>query len=131
MKICKINGCNNFVWSGGLCRNHIPKKPLKANPLKREEKKQAADEMREFFMSIWKKRPHYSEISGDKLSSPPSSAYFHHILYKERYKEAMFDEDNIALITIDEHSNIHSSPERYEEINERRKKLLEKYNLNE
>lgn len=129
MKICKINGCNNFVWSGGLCRNHIPKKPLKANSLKREEKKRAADEMREFFMSIWRKRPHYSEISGEKLHSLPSSAYFHHILYKERYKEAMYDEENIILLTIDEHANVHSNPDRYEKINEKSLYLKKKYNI--
>ena len=126
MRKCKIDGCYNSVWSKGYCKRHSSYKPLQAKPIS-QEKKEEIEKMREFFLSIWKKRNRVSELSGMWLASPPSSAYFHHILYKENFREAMYDENNIILLTIDEHANVHSDPERYEEINRRRKLLLEMY----
>ena len=132
MKVCKINGCNNSVWSGDTCRRHTSYKPLQATRSLRKKVKPKDEEsinlMREFFLRVWKKRKHISEISGEKLYGL-SSAYFHHILYKEKYKEAMYDEENIILVTIDEHANIHSDPERYEIINEKSLYLKKKYNI--
>jgi hypothetical protein len=83
--------------------------------------------MWEMFQEIWKERPHYSELSWTRLGREISSIYFHHILPKSKYKEAMFDKENIILLTGDEHSLAESDPTRYEEINNRRKKLKEKY----
>ena len=113
--------------------NRLKKTPLKKSPFKK--KKKVVDvtsilKMYDFFLSIWKKRKHQSEISGEKLyeiEGYPSSAYFHHILLKENHEEAKLDEENIILLTIDEHNNVHIDMYRYEEINKRREKLLEKY----
>lgn len=79
------------------------------------------------FEKIWKERPHYSELSWEYLGKELSSLFFHHILPKSRYEEAMLDEDNIILLTWDEHSNVENDPTRYDEINKRREKLLKKY----
>lgn len=128
MKQCKIEGCNNPSWSKGLCRNHIPKKSwLRKNIVNIRERFDEIHEMHTFFIGIWNKRPHYSEISKEKLFSPISTVYFHHILPKEKYKEAKLDEDNIILITFDEHGNVENNPTRYEEINRRRELLKIKY----
>ena len=93
------------------------------NPL-RDSKK-----MHEFFLSIWKKRVHMSEVSGERLSSPPSSAYFHHILTKQKFPEAAFDEENIILLTMDEHASVHLNMEKYEKINNQRDYLHKKYTI--
>lgn len=85
--------------------------------------------MRELFLKIWKQRPHRSEVGGDKLGSEPLSIFFHHILPKEKYKDAALDEENIILLTLDEHSNVESDIYRYEEVNKRRNHLKIKYNL--
>ena len=85
--------------------------------------------MREFFLSYWKKMPHYSEISGKYLGSEAMSTYFHHILPKEKYPEASLDEENIILLTLDEHTNVESDIYKYEEVNRRREQLKQKYNL--
>jgi hypothetical protein len=85
--------------------------------------------MHKMFMHIWDRRPHNSEVSGERLSSPPSSAYFHHILEKEKYPEAKFDEENIILLTLDEHHNVDSNMYKYERINFKREYLITKYNL--
>jgi hypothetical protein len=82
---------------------------------------------REFFLSIWKKRPHKSEVSGTYLGSEAMSTYFHHILPKEKYPEACLDEENIILLTLEEHSNVENDMYRYEEVNKRRNHLLTKY----
>jgi hypothetical protein len=82
---------------------------------------------RDFFLSIWKKRPHKSEISGVYLGSEAMSTYFHHILAKEKYPEACLDEENIILLTLEEHSNVENDMYRYEEVNKRRNHLLTKY----
>ena len=81
------------------------------------------------FINICKKRRHYSEVSGDYLGKEPMSTYFHHILAKEKYPEACLDEENIILLTLEEHSNVENDMYRYEEINNRRISLKEKYNI--
>ena len=81
-----------------------------------------------FFMDIWKKRPHRSEISGVYLGKEPSSAFFHHILPKNKYPEVRMDEENIILLTIDEHADVESDMYKFDIINQRRINLLKKLN---
>ena len=83
--------------------------------------------MRQFFLEIWNKRTHHSEVSGAYLGKEPMSTYFHHILAKEKYPEACLDEENIILLTLEEHSNVENDMYKYEEVNDRRKHLLKKY----
>ena len=114
------------------CFKHKLRKPLKQAKMKFNSSKKRGNaeniqQMQQFFMKIWMRKPHRSELGGEILISPPSSAYFHHILYKEKYPEAALDPDNIILLSIDQHSQSHSDMYRYEEINKRRIKLLEKY----
>ena len=85
------------------------------------------NQQREMFMNIWKKKRHYSEVSGLYLGKEPMSTYFHHILPKEKYPEACLDEENIILLTLEEHSNVENDMYRYEEVNKRRNHLLTKY----
>ena len=82
---------------------------------------------REMFLGIWKKRKHNSEVSGVYLGKEPMSTYFHHILPKEKYPDACLDEENIILLTLEEHSNVENDMYRYEEVNKRRNYLLIKY----
>ena len=100
--------------------------------LKRTRKpidQESLNKMRDFFLSIWGKRMHRSEISGISLGREPLSVYFHHILLKEQHPNMMYDEENIILLTLDEHTNCHSDMYRYPEVNRRRELLKEKYNL--
>jgi len=125
---CKICGRR---CEGLYCFRHKPRKSLKSRKtFKRELKKSSVSNTAEFFMKIWTKREHVSEVSGEKLFSPPSSAYFHHILPKRKHSEAMYDEENVILLTIDEHTNVESDMYRYEKINKKRKQLIDKYNQN-
>jgi len=128
IKLCKELGCKMRAWSGGVCKNHIPKKALQSPP-KSANNNDKILKMQEFFLSIWKKRPHKSEVSGKSLGKEAMSTYFHHILPKEKYSEACFDEENIILLTLDEHSNVENDIYKYEIINEKRKQLKTKYNL--
>ena len=128
---CQYKGCTrNSI--GEFCMQHKPRKAIpKMSPktVKRikEEGPKDTSKRDQFFLSIWKKRPHKSEISGTPLYGDISSLYFHHILEKELYKDAEFDPENIVLVTWEEHDNLHKDSSRYEEVNERRTKLLEKY----
>ena len=125
-KLCKSEGCKQRVWSGGMCKNHVPKKTtLSSSP-----RKYNVDDilvMQEFFLSIWKKKKHRSEVSNIYLGKEPMSTYFHHILPKEKYPQAKLDEDNIILLSLDEHTNVESDMYKYEEVNRRRQLLLSKY----
>ena len=85
------------------------------------------NQQREMFLGIWKKRKHHSEVSGVYLGKEPMSTYFHHILPKEKYPDACLDEENIILLTLEEHSNVENDMYRYEEVNKRRNYLLTKY----
>jgi len=130
MKKCSVESCNNPIWSKGVCKNHMTKKSLQKSSLLQQKLDKSPSkflEMRQFFLSIWKKRPHRSEVSGVYLGSEPMSTYFHHILPKEKYPEACLDEENIILLTLEEHSNVENDMYKYEEVNERRKQLNLKY----
>ena len=126
----KCKTCNNSC-EGDYCFRHKPRKPMLttaknySNKLIIEEK----SSMREMFLRVWKQRPHKSEISGERLGTEPLSIFFHHILPKEKYKDATLDEENIILLTLDEHSNVENDIYRYEEVNKRREYLKTKYNI--
>ena len=92
-----------------------------------EEKRKATKLMQSLFLDIWLERPHKSEVSGRWLGQEALSVFFHHILPKEKYPEAMMDGDNIILLTFDEHTKVEQDPTFYPEVNKRREKLKEKY----
>lgn len=126
---CKTCGKNS---DGEYCFQHKPRKGLAQSRLKPTltPKKGVSDgyiQQRDMFLNVWKKRPHKSEVSGAYLGSEPMSTYFHHILPKEKYPEACLDEENIILLTLEEHSNVENDIYKYEEINERRNQLKLKY----
>ena len=126
---CKKCGAN--VLSGDLCWKCKPKKLLK-KPTHKSPQNTFAEknhQMQEFFLEIWKERKHYSEISGEFLGNEPKSFYFHHIMLKSKHLEAMYDRENIILLTANEHSSVHLDMYKYEEINKRRELLLIKYNI--
>lgn len=83
--------------------------------------------MLSMFMDVWHKREHYSEISGRWLGKEPLSYFFHHILPKNKYPDATLDEENIILLTFEEHQKVEADPTYYEEVNKRREKLKLKY----
>jgi hypothetical protein len=126
----KCKKCNNNC-EGEYCFQHKPRKGLSSGrpslTAKSEDRIRKISEMREFFLHIWKKRAHYSEITGQYLGKEPMSTYFHHILPKEKYPEACLDEENIILLTLEEHSNVENDMYRYEEVNNRRNLLKLKY----
>ena len=126
---CKTCGAS---CEGEYCFRHKPRKPMLARITSNYSTKLIIEEkssMREMFLGIWKKRPHKSEISGERLGTEPLSIFFHHILPKEKYKQAALDEENIILLTLDEHTNVENDIYRYEEVNKRREYLKEKYDL--
>ena len=130
MGICKTCGkkCDKEY-----CFQHKPRKPLTAtkgfNAVKKEPPIRQTLEMQELFLHIWKKRPHKSEISGTSLGSEALSTYFHHILPKSKYPKACLDEENIILLTWEEHDQVEMDPTRYEEVNKRCEQLKQKYEI--
>jgi len=132
VKVCSVEGCSNSIWSQGLCAYHVPKKPLRSFKAPTDKDNVKVDievnPMHTFFKQLWRERRHVSEISGERIYSL-SSANFHHILLKSSVPEAKFDEANLIFLTLDEHSQVHSNPYRYPEINRRRELLMEKFGV--
>lgn len=134
MNKCKTCGKNAEEQ---YCFRHKPKKKLPARKVKSaattkeilDEVRKENEIMRDFFLKIWKKRLHYSQVSMDYLGKEPLSVFFHHILSKEKYPQACFDEENIVLLTIEEHDGVEKDMYKYPEINRRRELLKIKYNL--
>jgi hypothetical protein len=136
---CKTCGKN---CDGEYCFQHKPRKQLMSNgkPMRKvrlgilseeliDECKKELAEMQQFFLQIWKKRQHLSEISGLPLVGEPLSVYFHHILPKNKYPEAALDEENIILLTLNEHDQVESDIYRFDEVNKRREYLKQKYEI--
>jgi hypothetical protein len=130
MSTCKTCGKKCV---GEYCFHHKPRKPLASNKgfknVKKDEAIRQTVEMQQFFLHIWKKRLHYSEVSMDYLGREPLSVFFHHILPKEKYPQAALDEENIILLTLNEHDQVEKDIYRYEEVNKRREKLKKKYEI--
>jgi len=137
MSKCKTCGKK---CDGDFCFHHKPRKPLKQTrgydwSTGSIEADRAANNaikallMHQFFIEIWTKRPHKSEISGDSLGKEPMSTFFHHILSKEKYPQAQYDEENIVLLTLEEHSDVENDMYKYDLINKRRHELKIKYQL--
>ena len=126
MMNCKICGKKS---ESEYCFIHKPKKaiPKTKKILKGYKKETKTDEMRDYFLSIWKKKPHFSEVSGKFLGNEPRTTFFHHILSKSKYPDIAFDEENIILLTWEEHQQVENDIYRYEEVNNRRKYLKLKY----
>ena len=118
---------------GEYCFHHKPRKRIPSKSLaktvKKEEPIRQTVELHEFFLQIWRKRLHYSEVSMDYLGREPLSIFFHHILPKSKYPQAALDEENIILLTWQEHDQVEMDPTRYEEVNKRREKLKQKYEI--
>ena len=83
--------------SGGLKRTPLRKASEKGLQ-KREEKKELVKKDKEFYMGIWKVRPHRCRICGKELGNEALMVYFHHILEKRKYKEYRHTEWNIIIL---------------------------------
>ena len=139
MGICKTCGKNA---DSEYCFAHKSRKPLPSSGRGLTSKKMINSSNKapqsnndgyklqiDMFLSIWKKRPHKSEVSGKYLGQEALSTYFHHILPKSKYPEACFDEENIVVLSFVEHQQVEMDCFRYELINEKRKQLKIKYNI--
>jgi hypothetical protein len=134
---CLVCGRNS---DSDFCFRHKPRKSLSSNrgfkksALTTKPKvgagKSQPNQDHLFFKEIWKKRPHKSEVSGTYLGREALSVYFHHILPKSKYPEFRNLEENIILLTADEHANVESDIYRYEKVNQIREYLIDKYKLN-
>jgi len=121
---------------GSYCFRHKPRKKLSSKlskkldkPVKSEKVVRQISEMQEFFLQIWGRRLHYSQVSMDYLGREPLSVFFHHILPKEKYPQAMYDEENIILLTLEEHDNVERDMYKYPQVNKKRELLKTKYEI--
>ena len=132
MRKCKQCGKK---CEGDYCFSHKPRKTLsqrrfvfRTDDIGHELIRKAM-QVELFFQGIWNRLPHKSEISEEYLGKEMLSIYFHHILSKSKYPDLELIEENIILLTLDEHTNVESDMYKYEEINTRRKLLKAKYNI--
>ena len=133
---CKTCGKNA---ESEYCFLHKPRKPMPTSTTLFQRKNvkflhknrmktdNSSKILHQFFLELWKKRRHYSEVSGKYLGEEPLSVFFHHILPKNKYQNFWLDEENIIFLTLEEHDQVEMDIYRYEEINNRRKYLIEKY----
>jgi len=118
---------------GDFCWKHQNRKPMPKIGMKRKViEDDSIDTIvirNVFFETVWRERPHKSEISGEKILGEILSTYFHHILPKNKYPQAEYDKENVIILTFEEHQKAEQDMYFYEEINKRRIKLKEKYGL--
>ena len=112
MKTCSVTGCNNPVWGRGLCQAHIPRTPLRKAPLTQARIRKVVEEVynevekrNNFFMAIWRIRPHVCQHCGRPLSREPRSYMFDHLLEKNKYPDLEYEPENIWLVCLECHDN--------------------------
>lgn len=129
-KTCSKEGCNYPIWSKGLCRQHIPKTPIKKVSTKQIEKNKdkalKTKEQFEFFKEIWQERPHYCKSCDKYLGEEPLSLYFDHLIEKNLRPELRFIKENIYICCGDCHSakTIGYPSVKHKEAIENAKKIL-------
>ena len=109
MKKCSHPDCNNPVFSHNFCKYHyryVPKKSKKEYPHKSSAGPNDQSQL-ELFNKIWNSRPHKSELSGQPLDQYTNGAYFiwmfAHVLDKKNWPLFKFEEENIILVSPEEH----------------------------
>ena len=86
--------------------SRLKRKPLKRAPLKKKGKvvdQESIDKMKDFFLSVWRSRPHLCTICGAYLGSEPRSYMFDHVIEKQSHPELKYEENNIALLCLSCH----------------------------
>jgi len=135
MKKCKICGKNA---QSDYCFVHKLRTPIKKTKIrlgvgsyKQAKIRDNYNAQCDMFTKLWETMsiPRMSQVSGTYLGSMFSTIFFHHILPKSKYPEAMLDVENIVILSGDEHANVENDMYKYEEINSRREKLRKKYSL--
>jgi hypothetical protein len=104
MKTCTHNGCNNPVFSKGICKYHYRYTPKEK--VKKVLSSICSGQM-DLFNKIWGSRPHKSELSRQPLDQFKNTQYFvwlfAHILPKGQFPMFKLEEENILLISPEEH----------------------------
>ena len=117
VKECKSCQEERKIFARGLCgqcyqREQQEKQREKAKtkdkkihkiPFRSKKGMKTANEDSRFFRSIWKARPHQSEISGEHLGDDFNPVFMSHVLTKASYPKFRHKKDNIILTTFSEH----------------------------
>lgn len=93
---------------------------------KKSQKQINSEKQRLFFYMILNVRGPYSEYTGRRLYGEINSCWFHHIFPKKSYPELRFCQDNIIMLTADEHHAVESGHDNKEVIR-RKKDIIERY----
>jgi len=147
MKTCKIEGCENKVWSKNLCLIHTPKKPLKKGkhkPLKKswlskqptekglllkEKKKELTALMKEEFLKFYNNHTTKRCFECNKYINEDSFGIInvHHILPKSKYPQYYFEHWNYCLLCGNCHSQVELNIDLAPKVKELTKELKLKY----
>jgi len=94
-----------YLKKEGKCLSRNKKLQSKPKSTERlEEELKEREKQWNFFLEIWKERPHISEVSRLPLGNQPNSCFFDHLLEKSKYPTLKYEKWNIALVTVNEHS---------------------------
>lgn len=118
--------------------NKVSEKQVFRMKLKRE----LVQEDIKFYKDLWEKRfpvhmqaydhATYSpkcQVCSKRLSTEPNLMYFHHILEKRNYPEYRHTDENIAIVCPECHSKYETNPDMVPLLVERRRELLDKFDL--
>ena len=101
-KICGVKAQSEY------CFKHKKKKPLssgkgfssKKSVFKHKEISKEPDKMKNFFLDIWKIKPHICENCNVYLGKEAKSYMFDHLLEKSKYPELAFEKENIMIVCL-------------------------------
>ena len=84
------------------CFQHKPRKPLAQTRMtSTATKSKNIDEMRNFFLDIWKTRQdHKCENCKKWLGNEPLTYMFDHVLEKSKYPDLKYEEENIMYLCL-------------------------------
>jgi 5-methylcytosine-specific restriction endonuclease McrA len=115
------------------------KKPPKVKkPIKKiSDKKRAAmnDEIkvaamdRDFYLDIWHASAHKCQNCGCGLGSVPNGIFFHHVLFKSKRPDLRYVPENIMLLCLQCHDQIHRFPDKVPKILCRAEELEKQFPL--
>lgn len=94
-----------------------------------QDRQQQREEDYKFYSRLYKERGPHSEVSGTYIGAEVLSVNYHHIIAKAGWPEGRYIDENVIILTWEEHANVENSMYIYEEVNKRRELLKEKYGV--
>ncbi len=104
-------------------KKYVIPKVSKKRQKKLAEQKDLAKLDEEFYKEVWLASPNKCQNCDLRLPRTPSNWMFHHVLFKSKRPDLRHVHENIMLLCLECHDQVHRNPDKCPKINRRAEEL--------